>query len=336
VEARPAVLITGSSGFIGTRLAGELARRGTAVRALVRARADLGGLDDPRIQPAPGDVLEPESLRRAAAGCREVYHLAAHARSWARDPAIFHRVNVDGTRHVLEAASRAGVRRVVVASSIVTLGATPQGVVADERAPRSRPPLTEYEASKLEAEREALRASGDGLEVVVVNPTRVYGPGKLTEGNSVSRLLDLYTRGRLPFLVDRGRAVGNYAYVDDLVAGLIDAMDRGRQGERYILGGENASLRRLLDLVDEASGRRHLRLPLPAGLARGIAHLERFRAAWLGGYPLITPGWLETFLLDGAFSCAKAERELGYRITPLAEGIRRTWRWIERRREGSA
>lgn len=333
MEARPAVLITGSTGFIGTRLAGELARRGTPVRALVRAGSDLGGLGDPRIQPVTGDVLEPASLRRAAAGCREVYHLAAHARTWARDPAIFRRVNVEGTRHLLEAASRAGVRRVVVASSIVTLGDTPPGTVGDEGTHRSRPPLTEYEASKLEAEQEALRASRDGLEVVVVNPTRVYGPGKWTEGNSVSRLLDLYTRGRLPFLLAGGRAVGNYVYVEDLVAGLLAAMERGRPAERYILGGENAPLRRLLDLVDQASGRRHLRLPLPAGLARGFACLEVFRAARLEGYPLVTPGWLETFLLDGAFSTAKAERDLGYRITPLAEGIRSTWGWIERRRE---
>ncbi|HEU4386080.1 MAG TPA: NAD-dependent epimerase/dehydratase family protein [Anaeromyxobacteraceae bacterium] len=335
MEARTAVLVTGSSGFVGTRLAGELARRGTSVRALVRAGSDLGGLGDPRIQPVAGDVLEPESLRRAAAGCREVYHLAAHARAWARDPATFCRVNVEGTRHLLEAARRAGVRRVVVASSVVTLGDTPPCTVGDEGSPRSRRPLTEYEASKLEAEREALRASGDGLEVVVVNPTRVYGQGKWTEGNSVSRYIDLYTRGRLPFLLAGGGAVANYAYVEDLVSGFMAAMERGRPGERYILGGENATLRRLLDLVDDASGRRHLRLPLPAGLARGIARLEVFRAHWLGGSPLITPGWLETFLLDGAFSCAKAERELGYRITPLAEGIHRTWQWIERRQEGA-
>lgn len=334
--AEPSVLITGSTGFIGSQLAAELVRRGTAVRALVRPRGDRSGLEDPRIQLVPGDVLEPESLRKAVEGCREIYHLAAYARAWARDPATFHRVNVGGTRHLLEAARRAGVRRAVVTSSVVTLGPTAPGTVADERARRESPPLTEYEASKREVEREALAASGEGLEVVVVNPTRVYGPGKLTEGNSVVRLIDLYRRGRLPFLLAGGRAVGNYAYVDDLVAGLVAAMSRGRPGERYILGGENAPLRHLLDLVDHLAGRRHLRLPLPAALARVYARLEELRAARLGGYPLVTPGWLETFLLDGAFSCAKAERELGYRITPLAEGLRRTWAWLERCREGAA
>ena len=333
MEVQPSVLVTGSTGFIGSRLVAELARRGTAVRALVRPQGDLSGLEDPRIRAIRGDILDPESLRRAVEGCRQVYHLAAYARIWASDPATFHRVNAGGTRHVLEAARRAAVRRAVVVSSIVTLGPTPPGAVADERAARASPPLTEYEASKLEVEREALAASGDGLEVVVVNPTRVYGPGKLTEANSVSRLVDLYSRGRLPFVLAGGRAVGNYAYVDDLVAGLVAAMERGRPGERYILGGENAPLRRVLDLVDQLAGRRHLRLPLPAALARAYAHLERFRAVRLGSHPLITPGWLETFLRDGAFSCAKAERELGYRITPLAEGLRRTWAWIERRRE---
>jgi nucleoside-diphosphate-sugar epimerase len=165
-----------------------------------------------------------------------------------------------------------------------------------------------------------------------VNPTRVYGPGKLTEGNSMARLVDLYDRGRMPLLLDGGRPVGNYAHVGDVVAGLIAAMERGRPGERYILGGENASLRRLLDLVDEVSGRRHLRLSLPAPLARAYARVEEWRARWLGGYPFITSGWMETFLRDGAFSCSKAERELRYRITPLPEGIRQTWEWVVRRR----
>ena len=139
-------------------------------------------------------------------------------------------MNVDGTRNVLEAARRAGARRAVVASSIVTLGATPPGVVADERAPRSLPPLTEYEASKLEAEREALQASGDGLEVVVVNPTRVFGPGKLTEGISVSRLVDLYDRGRLPFLLAGGRAVGIPHHPARRGHPANMGVDRGREG----------------------------------------------------------------------------------------------------------
>ncbi len=333
MEGVSATLVTGSTGFIGTRLAAELARGGQAVRALVRPRSDRSGLEDPRIEPVPGDLLDAGSLCRAMAGCDQVFHLAGYARNWAKDPATYRRVNVDGTRNVLEAARDSAVRRVVVASSIVTLGTTATGVVADETAARRAPPLTEYEASKLEVEREVAGVSSPGPEVVVVNPTRVYGPGKWTEGNSVSRLVDLYDRGRMPFLLDGGRPVGNYAYVGDLVAGFIAAMERGRPGERYILGGENASLRRLLDLVDEASGRRHLRLPLPAALARAYARMESWRARWLGSYPLITPGWVETFLADAAFSCAKAEHELGYRITPLAEGIRRTWEWVERRRK---
>jgi farnesol dehydrogenase len=332
LESASAALVTGSTGFIGTQLSAELARRGLAVRALVRPGSDQSGLEDPRIQLVPGDLLDAGSLRRAMAGCRQVFHVAGYARNWAKDPATFHRVNVDGTRNVLEAARDAAVQRVVVTSSIVALGTTPHGVVSDETAVRRAPPLTEYEASKLAVEREVAGACSRGAEVVVVNPTRVYGPGKWTEGNSVSRLVDLYVRGRMPFLLDGGRPVGNYAYVGDLVAGFISAMERGRPGERYILGGENASLRRLLDLVDEASGRRHLRLPLPANLARAYARMESWRTRWLGGYPLITPGWVETFLADAAFCCAKAEHELGYRITPLAEGIQRTWEWVERRR----
>jgi len=323
-------LVTGASGFIGSLLAAELAGRGQAVRALVRAGSDRSGLAQRRIEPVTGDILDRESLRRAVAGCDEVYHLAAYARNWARDPGTFFRLNVEGARNVLEVAGAAGVRRILFTSSIVTLGPTPPGVVGDETLVRSLPPLTEYEASKLEAERQALRLAASGLPVVVVNPTRAYGPGKWTEGNSVSRMIELSRRGRLPVLLDGGRAVGNYAFVEDLVRGFASAMARGRVGERYILGGENASLRRFLDLVDETSGRRHRRVALPPWAARLYGALERRRARWLGGFPVITPDWVETFLRDWAFSCRKAQQELGYAVTPLPEGIRRTLAWLGR------
>jgi nucleoside-diphosphate-sugar epimerase len=187
---------------------------------------------------------------------------------------------------------------------------------------------TEYEESKAVAQNEALRYVERGQDIVIVNPTRVYGPGKLTEGNSVSLMISLYDKGKVPVLLNRGINIGNYVHVDDLVRGHILAMERGRTGESYILGGENSSLKHIFELVDEVSGKKHFQINLPPALAYAYARIEQKKAEWLGIYPQITPGWVETFLQDWAYSCGKAERELGYTIIPLRDGVRETYRWL--------
>lgn len=329
------VFVTGSTGFIGTTLVNQLIQGGHTVRALSRATSNTDGLSHERIHLVRGDIMDPESLRRALEGCTQVYHLAAYAKNWAKDPALFFRQNVDGMRNVFQAARDAGVRRIVFTSTIVCFGPTPTGVVGDESMPRvTSRYFTEYEESKTVAEQEALKLAGAGLPVVIVNPTRVYGPGKLTEGNSVSLMIDMYQRGKLPILLNNGKDIGNYVLVDDLVRGHILAMEKGRIGERYILGGENVSLKGLFRIVDDLTGKRHRQVSLAPRIALLYASLERKKAEWFGLYPQITPGWVETFLHDWAYSSAKAEKELGYRITPLREGIRRTLEWIQRPKDG--
>jgi farnesol dehydrogenase len=325
--------VTGATGFIGGRLVAELVRRGDAVRALVRPAGSREGLENERITTVVGDIGDQSSLRAGMEGCSGAFHLAAYARNWARDPGTFFQVNVEGTRNVFEAARAAGVGRIVLTSTMVTLGPTPPGTVGDECMPRSTPRFfTEYEESKAAGEREALALAADGLPVVIVNPTRVYGPGKLTEGNSTTVMIDLYDRGRFPFLLAGGVNVGNYGFVDDVVRGHLLAMEKGRVGERYILGGDNASLVRLFDLVDEVTGKRHIRISLSAGLAMAYSCAEKRKAEWFGLYPRITPGWVATFLRDWAYSSAKAERDLGYTVTPLKEGIGLTCEWLHSRR----
>ncbi len=331
------VFVTGASGFIGGRLVAALTEQGRRVRALVRPTSDVSGMDERRVEWARGDILDPESLRRGMDGCEEVFHLAACARNWAPRREAFFRQNLEGTRNVLAAAEAAGVRRIVCTSTIVTFGPTLPGVVADETTPRSTGRFfTEYEESKTQAEQECLAWARRGLPVTIVNPTRVYGPGRLTEGNSVTLMIDQYRRGRLPVLLNRGRDRGNYVLVDDLVKGHLRAMERGRPGERYILGGENASLKEFFALVDAALGGRRRQFNLPPALAMAFARFERSKAEWLGIHPTITPGWVETFLADWVYSSAKAQRELGYRITPLAEGLRLTCDWLRRRAAGGA
>lgn len=328
------VFVTGATGFIGTKLVGELIAKGHRVHALSRATSNREGLQHERITIVPGDIMDPESLRGGMEGCTQAYHLAAYAKNWSRDPSIFFRQNVDGMRNVFLAARDAGVRRIVFTSTIVVFGPTRAGIVGDERMPRITDQyFTEYEESKAVAEQEALRMAHDGFPVVIVNPTRVYGPGKLTEGNSVSLMIDMYDRGKLPVLLNGGKNVGNYVLVDDLVRGHLLAMERGTIGERYILGGENSSLKGLFGIVDELTSKKHWQLNLSPRLALMYAGFEKKKAELSGLYPQITPGWVETFIRDWAYSSSKAERELGYTITPLKEGVKRTVDWIYRGRK---
>lgn len=323
------IFVTGATGFIGTKLVNALLAKGHSVHALSRAASNREGLMHERVRLVQGDLLDRDSLRKGMEGCSQVFHLAAYAKNWSRDPSVFFSQNVDGMTNVLDAARDAGIKRVVFTSTIVVFGPRPAGVIGDESMPRITPKyFTEYEESKAVAERKALEYVKKGHPIVIVNPTRVYGPGKLTEGNSVSLMIDMYDRGKVPVLLNNGVNVGNYVLVDDLVRGHILAMERGKIGERYILGGENASLKRIFELVDEASGKKHFQFSLPPSIAMLYGSLEKKRAEWLRMYPQITPGWVETFLQDWAYTCAKAERELGYTITPLKDGIKLTYDWL--------
>lgn len=331
------VFVTGSTGFIGTKLVNALIEKGHTVHALSRATSNREGLTHDRIKLVQGDVLDRTSLRKGMEGCTQVYHLAAYAKNWSPDPKVFFEHNVGGMKNVFDAAKDAGIQRIVFTSTIVVFGPRPAGVVGDESMPRTTPRyFTEYEESKAAAEREALGYAERGHPIVIVNPTRVYGPGKLTEGNSVSLMIDMYDRGKMPALLNGGVNVGNYVLVDDLVQGHILAMEQGKIGERYIIGGENSSLKHLFELVDQVSRKRHLQFSLPPALAYLFANFEKKKAEWLKIYPQITPGWVETFLLDWAYSCGKAERELGYEITPLAEGVRRTYEWLMKLRSSTS
>ncbi len=341
--------VTGATGFIGARLVQALLERGYAVRALSRREDPPSppGLEQaadlwqrPGVELVRGDITDRSSLERGVRGCRYVFHLAAYAKNWAADPATYHRLNVEGMRHVFAAARKSGAERIVWTSSIVTFGPTPRGTVGNEETPRATEHFfTEYERTKTLAEREALDEAARGLPVVVVNPTRVYGPGHLTEGNALARLIDDYDRGRVPLLLNRGVNVGNYVFVDDVVDGHVLALQKGRLGERYILGGENASLREFFGTIDRVSGRRHFQIPLFTVAPLLFAAFQELRARCFGVYPTITPGWVRTFLADWAYESGKARRELGYRPTPLEEGIRTTYQWLlgvpRERRAGS-
>lgn len=328
------IFVTGATGFIGTKLVNALVHQGHAIRALTRPTSNLEGLHHERIKFVPGDIMNRDSLARGMEGCTQVFHLAAYAKNWARDAKVFFDQNILGMKNVFDAAKQVGIQRIVWTSTIVTFGPTALGVIGDETMQRiTRTYYTEYEESKAMAEQEALKMTATGYPVVIVNPTRVYGPGKLTEGNSVTLMIDQYDRGLLPILLNQGINIGNYVLVDDLVQGHILAMERGRIGERYILGGENVSLKHFFEIVDEVSGKKHFQINLPPQAARAYGTIQKFTAEKFHIYPQITIGWVETFLQNWAFSSAKAEQELGYKFTPFKEGIRQTYEWLLQERK---
>jgi farnesol dehydrogenase len=220
--------------------------------------------------------------------------------------------------------------RIVWTSSFVTFGPTELGTVADETSPRiTERYFTEYEKTKVIAEKEALQWAADGLPVIVVNPTRVFGPGPRTDGNAVAELINDYITGKFFIMFNFGMDVGNYAYVDDVARGHYLAMLKGRIGERYILGSENASLRQFYTYIEEVSGIRRRGVPVFTPGAMMFSRLFVLWAKLTGGYPRISPDWVRAFAADWCYSCDKAKAELGYDPISVKEGIFRTCEWLK-------
>jgi farnesol dehydrogenase len=336
VNEAVATFVTGGTGFIGSNLVRKLVSAGETVHLLAREHSNLSGLMGAGVRIFRGDVTDVGSLRAAAEGCHTVFHLAGYARNWAPDPAVYAQVNVQGFRNAAQVALDAGVGRFVLTSTCMTLGPS-DGQPVDEGTPRrTQVFLTEYERTKYLAEVEAEKLVAGGLALVIVNPTRVYGPGRLTEGNSVTRMVDMFLRGRFPAILGKGTEVGNYVHVDDAVDVHLKAAQRGRVGQKYLAAGENCSLRDFFALVAELSGRRPPRFRLPAAAVRLFGRLEELKAKAFGTYPLITPGWVETFLRDWAVSNRKAVEELGCVFRPLREGLAETIAWLGANREDEA
>jgi nucleoside-diphosphate-sugar epimerase len=322
------VFITGGTGFIGSALVEKLLGQGFRVRALKR---NIPTENRPNLEYISGDITDQETLRTGMLGCSSVFHLAAYAKNWSADPQIYTRVNIEGTKNVFAVAQELNIERIVWTSTIVTLGPTPPGIVGDETMPRQTPHcFTEYERTKTMMEREAISWITNGLPLVIVNPTRVFGPGLQSESNAVTKLIDRYRRGSFPFLLNCGRNIGNYGFIDDIVNGHLLAMERGRIGERYILGGENVSLKELFQTADWIDGKKRLQLKIFWLVPMLVAYSMQLQAKCFGISPSFTPGWIRTFLMDWAFSCEKAERELGYTITPFEEALRRTCEWLDK------
>jgi farnesol dehydrogenase len=312
------VAVTGATGFIGSRLVRRLGDEGAPVRILSRRAAGTHPVHRD-VEVVEGHLGDDRAVERLVSGATTVYHLAGLAGVWSRDVNAFHQTNVRGTARLLAASGAAGVLRFLhTSTNLVEVNPAVAG------GPRI---LTAYQQSKFEAETLVRERAPTGLDAVIVRPTRVYGPGPMTEANAVTRIIDLYRRGLFRLRLDDGDARGNYVFVDDVVEGMILAARHGTPGMAYTLGGENASMSGFLATITRVTGSRHAVARLPIPVARGVARLME-AAAMFGLSPLITRDWVELFATDWPSSSTTSERDLGYRPRPLAEGVRLTVEWL--------
>jgi farnesol dehydrogenase len=303
------VLVTGGTGYLGRFVVRALAARGHRLVIFSR-NATRSGLPGTAID---GDIRDRAAVERAANGCDAISHSAALVSIWRRRREDFDDINVGGLRNVLAAAGALSIPRVLYTSSFVAI--PPRG--------RIEPLLAnDYQRTKVAADRVADEAVRAGSPLIRIYPGVVYGPGSFTEGNLVGRLIADHLRHKLPGLVGSENR-WSYAYGDDVAAGHCAALERGRAGGRYVLGGENAPQRRVFEIVQDLTGRRPPpRIPFPVADLLGAA--EELRVALFGGTPLLTRGAVEIFRHDWSLDSSESVRELAYPLTPLAEGIART------------
>ena len=320
------ILITGASGFVGSAVARKLVEAGFSVRALVRGTSPRAHLEGLGLDFFEGDLRDRNSIARAMAGMRYVFHVAADYRLWARDPSEIFASNVDGTRILMEEAMRAGVERIVYTSSVATIALRSDGSAADESVPlREDQGIGAYKRSKIAAERlvETMVAER-GLAAVVVNPSTPIGPCDVRP-TPTGRIIVEAARGRIPAFVDTGL---NLVHVDDVASGHLAALHRGKVGERYILGGQNVPFSQMLRDIAGLVGRRAPRLRLPWRALLPVAYVAEAVANVTGREPLTTLDGVRLAKYRMFFASTKAEQELGYRSRPYAEGIEDAVRWF--------
>lgn len=319
-------LVTGATGFLGSAVLRQLLAHGWEVRALVRPGSDRRNVQQLPIEMAVGDLTDSTSLDAACSGCEVLFHVAADYRLWAKDTTELYRNNVEGTRNVILAGLQAGMKRIVYTSSVATLGLPADGKPGDEDTPAAVADMVgDYKRSKYLAEQDVRLMARDGAPIVIVNPSTPIGPRDVKPTPTGRMVLDA-ARGRTPAYVDTGL---NIAHVDDVAAGHLLAYERGRTGERYVLGGENLALREILAMVAECSGRRPPTVRLPLDVVLPLAYVSEALAFVTGRAPQLTLDSLRMARKHMFFSSAKAERELGYRSRPAQVAIADAVEWFE-------
>jgi dihydroflavonol-4-reductase len=319
-------LVTGATGFVGSHVARQLVNAGQPVRILSRRKSNLGVLEGLTFERVEGDLRHAASLERAMAGVRRVFHVAADYRLWAPRPEEIYESNVNGTRLLLEASERAGVERFVYTSTVATIAVPRPGALPNEE---TRADLSEmighYKRSKFLAEQEAASAAARGVPVVIVNPTAPVGPGDWKPTPTGRIILD-FVNGKMPAYVDTGL---NVAAVEDVAAGHLLAAEKGRVGQRYILGGRNMTLKQILDVLAVITGRTAPRIKLPHAVALAAGYADEFVARLMGREPRIPVEGVKMSKHRMFVESQKAEKELGYQPTSVEAALQRAVEWYQ-------
>ena len=322
--------VTGATGFLGSHLARVLSEQGAELRLLVRPSSDLRNIEGLAAERVTGDLREPETLEKAVAGCEVVFHVAADYRLWVRDPDQMYRSNVEGTRAILKAAEKNRVRRVVYTSSVATMGFSSNGQLADENSPVSLDSMIgPYKRSKFMAEQLAIQAGRSHLDVVVVNPTTPVGERDI-KPTPTGRIIVDFLKKKFPAYLDTGL---NLVDAKVCALGHLAALEKGRSGERYILGGENLTLKQILDKLEQITGlpSPQVRVPHFVALAAGVVD-ELVTGRILGREPRATVDAVRMARKKMFVSTGKAERELGWKPVDVEDALRRAVDWFRRNR----
>jgi dihydroflavonol-4-reductase len=319
-------LVTGATGFVGSHVARQLAGRGERVRVLVRPTSRREALDGAGVEFFEGDLREAASVERAMQGVEQVFHVAADYRLWTRRPEELYESNVEGTKRLLHAAQRAGVKKIVYTSTVATIAVPREGSLPSEE---TRAELGEmighYKRSKFLAEEEAKKAAAEGIPVVIVNPTAPVGPGDWKPTPTGKIIVD-FLNGKMPAYVDTGL---NVAGVEDIALGHLLAAEKGRIGERYILGGRNMSLKEILRALAAISGKRAPRVRLPHALAMAAGYADEIFSRLAGREPQIPVEGVKMSRHKMFVASDKATRELGYAPAAVEKALERAVHWYE-------
>ena len=319
--------VTGATGFVGSHVARVLAECGADLRLLVRSSSDLRNIQELRAEQVTGDLRDAPSLKKAISGCEVVFHVAADYRLWVRDPQEMYRSNVEGTRAILEAARESGVRRVVYTSSVATMGFNSNGHLANEDSPVSLANMIgHYKRSKFMAEEIAIEAGKSGMDVVVVNPTTPVGEQDI-KPTPTGRIVVDFLKRKFPAYVDTGL---NLVDVTECARGHVAALEKGTRGARYILGGENLTLKQILDKLAAITGlpSPSIRVPYVVALATGV--VDQVVTGYIrkreprATIDAVRMGRKKMFVSSG-----KAERDLGWKVIPVDGALRRAAEWFQ-------
>ena len=319
--------VTGATGFVGSHVARALAAQGADLRLLVRSGSDLRNIRELQAEQVTGDLRDAASLKKAVAGCDVVFHVAADYRLWVRDPDQMYRSNVEGTKAILEAARESKVRRVVYTSSVATMGFQSNGHLATEESPVSLANMIgPYKRSKFMAEEIAIAAGKSGMDVVVVNPTTPVGERDI-KPTPTGRIVVDFLKKKFPAYVDTGL---NLVDVAECARGHVAALEQGRSGERYILGGENLTLKQILDKLAAITGLPSPKIKVPYVVALATGVVDQVVTGYIRNRePRATIDAVRMGRKKMFVSSGKAERDLGWKTVPVDDALRRAVEWFQ-------